>query len=158
MTFYCDIRADVKEGGNIRMCCVKSKIKDLGTTALAPFASAPCAMEDSQFPSSADGYTLVELIGKGMSNNEVWRALVSSRNNEEVAVKIIDLEEYSQENLESIRVRGTNNSQEIFPHRHTEAKTGHGIAFVTNFHLRMACTHSIDSYSDILYCRKKCKS
>jgi hypothetical protein len=62
-------------------------------------------MEDVAYPNSAEGYTLVELIGKGMFNNEVWRATVASRNNEEVAVKIIDLEEYSQDNLESIRVR-----------------------------------------------------
>ena len=62
-------------------------------------------MEEPTYPNSADGYTLVELIGKGMFNNEVWRATVPSRNNEEVAVKIIDLEEYSQDNLESIRVR-----------------------------------------------------
>jgi len=62
-------------------------------------------MEDVPFPSSADGYVLVELIGKGMFNNEVWKATVPTRQNEEVAIKIIDLEEYSQDNLESIRVR-----------------------------------------------------
>jgi len=62
-------------------------------------------VEEVAFPSSADGYVLVEIIGRGMFNNEVWKATVPSRQNEEVAVKIIDLEEYSQDNLESIRVR-----------------------------------------------------
>ena len=62
-------------------------------------------MEDTPYPNTAEGYVLVELIGKGMFNNEVWRATVPSRNNDEVAIKIIDLEEYSQDNLESIRVR-----------------------------------------------------
>jgi serine/threonine-protein kinase OSR1/STK39 len=60
-------------------------------------------MEDTPYPNTAEGYVLVELIGKGMFNNEVWRATVPSRNNDEVAIKIIDLEEYSQDNLESIR-------------------------------------------------------
>lgn len=64
-------------------------------------------MEEAQYPNSADGYVLVELIGKGMFGNEVWKASVPSHSNEEVAIKIIDLEEYSQDNLESIRVRTT---------------------------------------------------
>lgn len=64
-------------------------------------------MEEATYPNSADGYILVDLIGKGMFGNEVWKASIPSRNNEEVAIKIIDLEEYSQDNLESIRVRTT---------------------------------------------------
>lgn len=62
-------------------------------------------MEEIPYPNTAEGYKLEELIGKGMFNNEVYRATIPAHNNEQVAIKIIDLEEYSQENLESIRVR-----------------------------------------------------
>jgi DNA primase len=65
-------------------------------------------MEATQYPNIATAYTLVELVGKGVLSNEVWRATVSSEKKDEVAVKIVDLEEYNQDKIELIRVRTIN--------------------------------------------------
>lgn len=64
-------------------------------------------METKVYPPTASSFKLLEKIGSGSSTNEAWRAEVVDGNHigDEVCVKIIDLEEYKQENMESIRVR-----------------------------------------------------
>lgn len=58
------------------------------------------------YPTNASCFKLLEMIGSGTSTNEAWRASVVDgvHDGDEVCVKVLDLEEYKQENMESIRV------------------------------------------------------
>ncbi len=63
-------------------------------------------METKNYPMVASSYKLLEKIGAGSSNNEVWRAEIieGPHQGDQVGIKILDLEEFKQENMESIRV------------------------------------------------------
>ena len=55
----------------------------------------------SNWPCSINDYSLVQLIGKGSFSN-VWKAVCNnSSNNQEVALKVIDLESINSNNSAS---------------------------------------------------------
>ena len=58
--------------------------------------------KETGYPTSATAYEKEIEIGRGVSGT-VWRARVPSRENEIVAIKILDLEDQDQNYLEEIR-------------------------------------------------------
>jgi len=75
-----------------------------GDPVLSPDADDAEQRQSPEWPNSADGYNLVTRIGHGAFAT-VHKAVVNTgpRENSEVAVKIIELEEFADSSLEEIR-------------------------------------------------------
>ncbi len=54
------------------------------------------------YPTSAKEYQITDEIGRGVSG-VVWKATIPSKQNEQVAIKVLDLEDQDQNYLEEIR-------------------------------------------------------
>jgi serine/threonine protein kinase len=62
-----------------------------------------CPLQKEKFPTSAADYEKIEQIGRGMMNNTVWKAKTIGKNDEMVAIKIIDLATFNTQALDSIK-------------------------------------------------------
>ena len=70
--------------------------------ARRPLATTTHESNAQPYPTSAKEYRITDEIGRGVSG-VVWKAIIPSKQNEHVAIKVLDLEDQDQNYLEEIR-------------------------------------------------------